>query len=158
MVADWPIMSRMMPLKSDAGTGALEQMMVAEYFGNHFKDHLDMLLPRLKTKMTVMADAVEEHFGTAAEFTRPRGGIFFWMRIPGVDTTALHAAASADGFEFNPGAGWSTDDANPQCHESLRLCFALATEQEIRDGVAKLAEICRRETGIPAISANVQRG
>ena len=156
MVADWEIMSRMMPLKSDAGTGAVEQMMVAEYFGNHFDAHMAMLKPQLKRKMDVMADAVEREFGTAAEFTRPKGGIFFWMRIPGVDTTALGAAASAEGFEFNPGAAWSTGDADTRCGESLRLCFALASEDEIRDGVAKLAEICRRETGIPAISANVR--
>ena len=156
MVCDWPLMSRMMPLKSDAGTGALEQMLVAEYFGNHFDAHLEMLKPRLKRKLDVMAEAVSREFGTAAEFTRPKGGIFFWMRIPGIDTTKLNAAALREDLHFNPGAGWSTSDANPRAGESLRLCFALATEDQIDAGVAKLAEICRREFGVPTVSGNVQ--
>ncbi|MEM7188251.1 MAG: PLP-dependent aminotransferase family protein [Pseudomonadota bacterium] len=156
MVADWPILSQMMALKSDAGTGAVEQMMVAEYFGNHFAEHLEMLKPRLKRKLDVMIEAVEREFGTAAEFTRPKGGIFFWMRIPGVDTTALAPAATAEGLHYNPGAEWSTMGANAQ--DCLRLCFALTTEDEINAGVAKLAEIFRRETGIPARSGNVDHG
>lgn len=155
MVVDWPLMSRMMPLKSDAGTGAVEQMMVAEYFGNHFEDHLTMLKPKLKRKLDVMIEAVEREFGTAADFVRPKGGIFFWMRIPGVDTTTLNEAALKHDLHFNPGAAWSTADANPRAGESLRMCFALATEDEINLGVAKLAEICRAEFGIPAVSANV---
>ena len=156
LVADWPIMSRMLPLKGDAGTGAIEQMMVAEYFGNHFEAHLEALKPRLKRKLDTMVDAVEREFGTAAEFTRPKGGIFFWMRIPGVDTSALFPVANAQGLQFNPGAEWSTLGADAQ--DCLRLCFALTTEVEIREGVAKLAEICRAETGIPARSGNVDHG
>ncbi|MEM7422842.1 MAG: PLP-dependent aminotransferase family protein [Pseudomonadota bacterium] len=156
MVADWPIMSRMLPLKSDAGTGALEQMLVTEYFGNHFHDHLETLKPRLKRKLDVMIEAVEREFGTAAEFTRPKGGIFFWMRVPGVDTTALGAICAAEDVHFNAGAEWSTEDCDPKAGESLRLCFALATEDQINAGVARLAEIFRRETGIPAISANTK--
>ncbi len=153
LVADWKIMRHLLPLKGDAGTGAIEQMMVAEYFGNHFEDHLKALRPRLRAKMEVMAEAVSREFGTAAEFTCPPGGIFFWMRIPGVDTAALLAASAPEGLAFTAGADWSTAGANASEH--LRLCFALTSKDEIRQGVAKLAEICRRETGIPARSGNV---
>jgi 2-aminoadipate transaminase len=156
LVADWPIMGQLLALKGDAGTGVVEQMLVAEYFGKHFEEHLETLKPRLKRKLDVMVEAVEREFGTAAEVTRPKGGIFFWMRIPGVDTTKLFQAANAEGLQFNPGAEWSTLGADAQ--DCLRLCFALTTEDEIREGVAKLAEICRRETGIPARSGNVEHG
>lgn len=153
LVADWPVLARILPLKTDAGTGAIEQMVVADYFGSHFHEHLDRLKPRLEAKLDAMIEAVEREFGTAAEFTRPKGGIFFWMRLPGVDTTKLYPAAKAEGLEFNPGAEWST---NPDARDCMRLCFALPTPEQIREGVARLAEICRRETGIPAISANVR--
>ena len=36
------------------------------------------------------------------DITKPKGGIFFWMRIPGVDTSALFQAANAAPL---PGAG-----------------------------------------------------
>lgn len=153
LVADWPVMSRLLPLKTDAGTGAIEQMVVADYFGSHFQDHVAALKPRLQAKLDAMVEAVEREFGTAAEFVRPKGGIFFWMRIPGVDTSALYPKALAEGVEFNPGAEWSL---RPDAGDWMRLCFALPTEAQIREGVAKLAEICRRETGIPAVSGNVR--
>lgn len=153
LVADWPIMSQLLALKGDAGTGVVEQMLVAGYFGQHFDEHLEALKPRLKRKLDTMVEAVEREFGTAAEFSRPKGGIFFWMRIPGVDTSKLWQATNAEGLQFNPGAEWSTMGADAQ--DCLRLCFALTTEEEIREGVAKLAEICRREFGIPERSGNV---
>jgi 2-aminoadipate transaminase len=39
----------------------------------------------------------------------------------------------------------------------MRLCFASPSHQEIREGIALLAEICRKEFGVPARSANVER-
>ena len=37
----------------------------------------------------------------------------------------------------------------------MRLCFANPSHAAIREGVAALAEVCRREFGVPARSANV---
>jgi 2-aminoadipate transaminase len=37
----------------------------------------------------------------------------------------------------------------------MRLCFASPSHEEIREGVALLAEVCRREFGVPARIANV---
>jgi 2-aminoadipate transaminase len=39
----------------------------------------------------------------------------------------------------------------------MRLCFASPTVDEIRAGVAALAEVCRAEFGVPTRSANVTR-
>jgi 2-aminoadipate transaminase len=39
----------------------------------------------------------------------------------------------------------------------MRLCFALPSKNEIRDGIAALARVCFEQTGIPAQSANVRR-
>ena len=156
LVADWPVMSRILPLKGDAGTNILSQMMVASYFGEHFQAHLDALLPKLKSKAAAITDALAREFGTAAEYTMPQGGIFIWVRIPGVETSKLAPICAAEGLQFNPGAEWSW--AGADAGDCLRLCFALPTEEELQVGVAKLAEICRRETGIPARSGNIQPG
>ena len=42
--------------------------------------------------------------------------------------------------------GWAT-----------QLCFASPSHEQIREGVAKLAEICRNEFGVPARIANVEK-
>ena len=39
----------------------------------------------------------------------------------------------------------------------MRLCFASPTHDEIRKGIAALAEVCHKEFGVPARIANVER-
>jgi 2-aminoadipate transaminase len=40
----------------------------------------------------------------------------------------------------------------------MRLCFASSSHEDIRAGVALLADVCRREFGVPARIANVAQG
>ncbi len=156
IVADWPVMSRLLPLKTDGGTGALEQMVLAEYAGDRFDNHVAALQHTLRGKCDTIMAALEEQFGATAEFTAPLGGIFIWITLPDeVDTNQLAQAALAEGVALNPGAEWMADAAAGR--RRLRLCFANPSEDSIRDGVARLAEICHREFGVPERSANVAR-
>ena len=156
IVAGWDVLSRMLALKTDAGSGALEQMVLAEYCVRHFHDHVPKLTRALRTKVEVLMDALSEHFGTAAEFDDPKGGIFLWVKLPDVvDTQKLAQAALAAGVAINPGPEWSADAAYGKSR--LRLCFAHPSPETLRQGVAALAEVCRREFGVPTRSANVER-
>jgi 2-aminoadipate transaminase len=155
IVAPWAAMSRMLPLKADAGSGALEQMVLAEYCTPHFETHVPALRRGLRAKLDTLMEALNEHFGTTAEFEVPKGGIFLWVKLPDhVDTLKLYQAALAAGVSINPGPEWSTDKAH--AGSRLRLCFASPTHQQIREGVATLAEVCRNEFGVPMRSGNVE--
>ena len=140
LIADSSILQQILSLKIDAGSGALEQMIVAEYAASHFDDHAQQLTSVLRRKAEVMADAVEEHFGDSVEFMMPKGGIFMWLVFAeDVDTAEFSAEAVRNGIEFNAGAGWSVDSdwgAN-----KMRLCFGNPTEDVIREGVRRLSEI-----------------
>ncbi|GAC1495027.1 MAG: PLP-dependent aminotransferase family protein [Bradyrhizobium sp.] len=156
IVAPWEMLSRMLALKTDAGSGALEQMVLAEYCAPHFNTHVPKLTRGLRAKLDTLMEALNEQFGTAAEFEDPKGGIFLWVKLPdGVDTMKLYQAALAAGVAINPGPEWSTDKAH--AGSRLRLCFASPSHQEIREGIAVLAEVCRNEFGVPARIANVER-
>jgi 2-aminoadipate transaminase len=156
IVAGWDVLSRMLALKTDAGSGALEQMVLAEYCVRHFHEHVPKLTRALRTKLEVLMDALSEHFGTAAEFDEPKGGIFLWVKLPDVvDTQKLAQAALAAGVAINPGPEWSADAAYGKSR--LRLCFAHPSPETLRQGVAALADVCRREFGVPTRSANVER-
>jgi 2-aminoadipate transaminase len=156
VVAGWPVLSRLIASKTDAGTGALEQMVLAEFCARHFDDHVARLTPVLEGKLDALTEALGEQFGTSAEFVRPKGGIFLWIRLPAaVDTSKLAQTALAAGIAYNPGAEWSHD--MPEATRHLRVCFANPSKQQLREGVAALAEVCRRETGLPARIANVDR-
>jgi 2-aminoadipate transaminase len=150
-------MSRMVAIKTanDSGTGALEQIVVAEYFSKHFQEHVDELSQALKGKLDTMVEAVAREFGTAVEPWAPKGGIFLWMKLPDeVDVRKLVQPALKAGVAFNPGPEWAVDGEASKSR--LRLCFGLTTKEEIRDGVAAFARVCYEETGIPEQSGNIR--
>ncbi len=149
IVAPWALMSRMLALKTDAGSGALEQMVLAEYCTAHFAKHVPILRKSLRAKLVTLMESLNEHFGAAAEFDDPQGGIFLWVKLPdGVDALKLYPLAQAAGVALNPGPEWSVNKAH--AHSRVRLCFANLSHEEINQGVAALAEVCRREFGLPA--------
>ena len=156
IVAPWNALSRMLALKTDAGSGALEQMVLAEYCAPHFATHVPKLTRGLRAKLDTLMEALNEQFGTSAEFEDPKGGIFLWVKLPDhVDTMKLYQAALAAGVAINPGPEWSTDKA--YATSRLRLCFASPSHDQIREGVAVLADVCHREFGVPPRSGNVEK-
>jgi 2-aminoadipate transaminase len=156
IVAPWQMLSRMLALKADAGSGALEQMVLAEYCAPHFTSHVPKLTRGLRAKLDTLMEALNAQFGTSAEFDDPRGGIFLWVKLPDhVDTLKLYQAALAAGVAINPGPEWSTDKA--YAGSRMRLCFANPSHDEIRAGVAVLADVCAKEFGVPARIANVEQ-
>ena len=143
IVAPWELMSRILPLKQDAGSGAIEQMVLAEYCSPHFNERISALRQGLRRKRDTMKEALNEQFGTAAEFEDTRGGMFLWVKLPdNVDTMKLFQPALAAGVAINPGPEWSVDKAHSKSR--MRLCFAGPTHDEIRQGIAALAEVCHK--------------
>jgi 2-aminoadipate transaminase len=149
IVAPWPLLSRMLPLKTDGGTGALEQMVLAEYCTANFSRHVPVLRQALRGKLETLMESLRQSFGSAAQFDDPKGGIFLWIKLPdNVDTQKLYQPALAAGVAINPGAEWSVNKVYGRSR--MRLCFASLSHEEINHGVAALAEVCRREFGVPS--------
>lgn len=156
VVAPWSVLSRLLLCKTDAGSGALEQMVLGEYCPKHFDNHVAHLNKLLKAKLDVLIEALNAQFGTAAEFAVPKGGIFLWVKLPtSVDTTRLAQIANAEQVAVNPGAEWSIE--GDSARRAIRICYANPSTDTIRQGVAQLAAICRREFGVPTRIANVDQ-
>jgi 2-aminoadipate transaminase len=155
IIAPWDMLGRILSMKHDAGSGALEQMVLAEYCPDHFDDHLKRLNAHLEDKLDNLTEALDAHFGTSIQYTRPPGGIFLWVRMPdGADTDQLNQAALKAGIAINPGSEWSRED---ECRQWIRICFAHPPKSVMQDGIAALAEVCHAEFGKPEISANRRR-
>ena len=148
VVAPWEIMSRLLSRKNDAGTGVIDQMIVGDYFNNHYDEHILAVRAALQRKRDALSSALRESFGPSVEFYVPRGGMYRWVKLPaGVDSRALNEPALREGIAFNPGPDWSAD---PDAAASyIRLCFALPSEAEIWEGVEKLADVFRAEGAVP---------
>ena len=157
LVADWPVLAQILPIKTDAGSGALEQMVLAEFCREHFDTHVVQLRRVLKQKCDTMIAALNENFGSSAEFTAPLGGIFIWITLPDtVDCSTLAAEAANHGVAINPGAEWTVNgDAN---RNRMRLCFGHPDQDTIKEGVARLAQICSDRFGVPRQVGNVVQG
>ncbi len=147
VVASWDVMSRLLSRKNDAGTGVMDQMIVGDYFNHHYEDHILEMRSSLKRKCDALSSALRESFGPSIEFEAPRGGMYLWVKLPdGVDSRQLAGPALSEGIAFNPGPDWSAD---PDAAASyIRLCFALPSEEEIWEGIGKLAEVFRREGAV----------
>jgi 2-aminoadipate transaminase len=156
IVAPWDVMSRTLSLKTDGGSGALEQMVLAEYCTKYFSKHVPELRRGLRAKLETLMESLKEHFGAAAEFDDPKGGIFLWVKLPeSVDTAKLYQPALAAGVAINPGPEWTVNKAHGR--NRLRLCFASPSHEEIHQGVAALAEVCRRDFGMAAAGGKNER-
>ena len=147
LVASQAFLARAVSYKTDAGSGALEQMVLADFCSRTFDTHVKKLATHLAGKADFICAALDRYFGASAEYRRPAGGIFIWVRLPAiVDTSRLAEIAATKGIAINPGVEWSS--ATDARHH-IRLCFGYGDEAMINTGIQRLAELCQLEFGVP---------
>ena len=156
IVASWKVISKILGFKNDGGSGAIEQMILADFCATHYKIHTLSLVKELKRKCDIMIKSLELEFGSIAEFDVPKGGIFIWITFsPSINTNKLYEVALKKGVALNPGSEWVSKPSDGL--NKIRLCFANPSEKKIKEGISKLAEICFQEFGMPNIRANIKR-
>jgi 2-aminoadipate transaminase len=130
---------------SDQCAGALGQRLLEEFVrAGLYDDHVDRARELYRRRAEVMTDALAASFaGTRATWSRPDGGFFSWLRLPGVDTTELAVRARDENVAFVPGAGFF---AGPPDAEHVRLSYSRVSEPDIVEGIARLAHA----TGYPS--------
>jgi 2-aminoadipate transaminase len=98
--------------------------------------HIEELRGVYRHRVEAMDDALRQHFDDIAEWTRPRGGYFFWLRFDeSVNTTPVKEAARKAAAGFQAGSVFSSKG---QLNNYLRLSFAHYNENDIREGIARL--------------------
>ena len=100
------------------------------------ESHIEKLRSVYRRRVEAMDDALRQHFGDIAEWTRPGGGYFFWLRFDeSLDTTPVRESARKVAAGFQVGAVFSSKG---QLNNYLRLSFAHYSEDDIREGIARL--------------------
>ena len=98
--------------------------------------HIEKLRNVYRGRVRAMDDALHEHFDGIAEWLRPNGGYFFWLRFDAsVDTTALREKARDVEAGFQAGSVFSSKG---ELNNYLRLSFAHYLDEDIREGIARL--------------------
>jgi len=144
ITAPAPVFERLVALKQieDCGTSPLVQAALHAFIAAGAEsEHLTRILPAYRARRDAMDEALRESFPATARWTRPTGGLFTWVTLPGgIDGDELFAAARNRGVLVGRG---SLFHVNGGGRDTLRLTFSSATEEQIRAGVAVLGELLR---------------
>ena len=82
--------------------------------------------------------AVDRHLGDRAEYVRPAGGYFLWLRLPGVDTDALATRAAEAGVPLVKGTSCYGDGSGS---DEVRLAFSAVPAEDMDPGIERLASL-----------------
>ena len=125
------------------GVSHLATMMVYEYLREHEAEHIETVRNALQVRRDAMLDALERNFPSFCEWTHPQGGMLVFVRLPeGADTWATLQKATERDVKYNPGGVFRADRGR---NNYLRLTYSHNTPGEIREGIARLAELFREE-------------
>ncbi len=102
-------------------------------------EYLTGLREIYRRRIEAMDAALHRHLGDLAQWQKPDGGYFFWLKMErGIDTAALLPAAQTANVGFLPGTRCSSVDG---LNNYLRLSFAHFGEAEIVEGVERLGRV-----------------
>jgi 2-aminoadipate transaminase len=130
---------------TDLHTATLSQRAAFEVLNSTLMaQHLPAIRARYAAQCGVMLQALEQHFPRDAVWTRPSGGMFIWVELPGsddaatIDTTTLLARAIERRIAFVPGEPFFAGAPKRNC---LRLSFVTVPPERIRAGIAALGTL-----------------
>ncbi|MDQ1258623.1 MAG: 2-aminoadipate transaminase [Pseudomonadota bacterium] len=127
---------------SDAHTSTFAQATAAQYLkAGRMPATLAKVRAVYAERAQAMGDALRQELGDAIEFVQPQGGLFVWARLTGAggkvaDGNVFAKRAIEQGVAFVPGTPFFCAHPDPA---TLRLSFATADVDKIREGVARLA-------------------
>jgi 2-aminoadipate transaminase len=129
---------------ADLHTPGFNQRVVHEVVRDGFLDrHVPTIRARYRAQRDAMAEALQRHMPEGTQWRAPRGGMFFWLRLPpGCDATGLLPRAVEAGVAFVPGAAFYAHAPDPR---TLRLSFVTLSTADIADGVAALGRVLHEE-------------
>ena len=97
-------------------------------------------------KAQALTTALRAEFGDAVEVAEPRGGFFAWARLGGdIDFAQLFEAAQDRGVTYQRGEWFAAGDDG--FRGFLRLSFSEVSEQDLTEGVSRLAQAWRGLAG-----------
>jgi 2-aminoadipate transaminase len=144
VAASEPVMQALATTKqaADLHTSTIEQRAAARALASFdFDAHVARLCAAYGARRDVMLASLAGHFPAGVRWTRPDGGLFLWVELPGgMRSEDLLEAALAAGVAFVPGAPFFVE---PVRHDFLRLNFSNQPPAMIEDGIARLARVIR---------------
>jgi 2-aminoadipate transaminase len=117
--------------------GLIGEAAVYEFIrSGRFESNLERVRQLLGARRDAMLESLDAALGgTSATWSRPEGGYFVWLDVPGADTVELLGRATEAGVSFVAGADFGGAPS------TARLAYSFVSPDEIRAGVPKLAAL-----------------
>jgi len=145
ITAPKPIIHRFVQAKqsSDLHTSTFAQAIVADVCRRGLiGTHVQLIRRTYRERRDAMLAALGEHWPEGCSWTRPRGGLFLWARVPpALRTEELLPAAIERKVAFVPGMAFYPGESGG--HDSMRLNFSCANPAEIQEGIRRIGDVIR---------------
>ena len=148
LIADGELMERLVRVKqaTDLCTSKLIQHLAGRYFAEcNMDEHLKILRERYRSKCEAMLTALEKYIPAeeGIHWTRPDGGLFLWVTLPeAIDAKEMFPRAVEEKVAYVIGEAFCVDGGGKN---TMRLSFSVNTEEEIEEGIKRLARVVEAE-------------
>ncbi len=134
------IMDKLVTAKqaADLHTSYFVQRVVYQYLAdNDVEKHIKKIQGLYKKQRDAMVSAIERYFPEGVGYTKPEGGMFLWVTLPGgISSMDLFDRAIKDNVAFVPGQAFFVDGSG---QNTLRLNYSSSDEAQIEEGIRRLA-------------------
>jgi len=141
-----PLIEKLTELKqwTDLHSDQLSQAVLLRFAeSGRLEQHRQRMLAAGRERLRAVLEACEKYLPAEAKFTRPRGGMSLWIRLPQpLDAGELLPRAEREGVTYLPGKYFAVSRQEPN---SLRISFAGMAPDQIRSGMAVLGRIFKDE-------------
>jgi 2-aminoadipate transaminase len=123
---------------TDLHTSAFDQLVVlGALIDPRFPAHLEATVAAYRTRACTLVGALRHHFGDAVDLAEPDGGMFLWVRLPGIDTVEALGRSLDAGVAYVPGTAFAVA---PGAHrDRARLSFATLPRSALEEACVRLA-------------------
>lgn len=127
-------------MQTDYGASSLSQWAVTEWLSSGLYGlHLEQIRTSLRIRKDVTLKVLEEKLTGIAEWQKPSGGFYIWLRLPStISLKELFDTALKEGNLLNPGNLYKSE-----CPSLPALSYAYPSLEQLETGLKKLAEIIR---------------
>ena len=131
-------------LRMGGGANPFSAPVVAEFCASGgWARHVAWLRGQYQARRDVALAALDESMPPGAQWTRPQGGYFIWLRLPaGVNVDELEPLAQAEDVYFASGRGFFAEPADGARY--LRLSFSYLSPADMRRGIGILGRLIGR--------------
>jgi len=128
----------------DLCTNMFSQYVAYEYInGGYLDKQIEFIKKLYKRKRDIMLESLKKYFPKDVSWTIPKGGMFIWISLPKtIDTRLMFKKALSKKIAYVVGEAFFPEGGN---YHSMRLNFSYSTDEEIKEGIQRLAEVIQEE-------------